>query len=122
MTAPLSPAERRVANHLAAGRTNREIAAALLLAEETVKSHVKAILRKLAVPDRTAAAVLIREADDRDAAVALIRVAAEHYRASRLACARILAAAHAHGLHIEQLAATSGLPAQAVDHLVKEAG
>ena len=43
---------------LATGETNRQIARRLSVSEETIKSHVASILRKLAVPDRTRAAVL----------------------------------------------------------------
>jgi DNA-binding NarL/FixJ family response regulator len=37
------------------GLRNREIAASLAISEETVQSHVKSILAKLDVQDRTAA-------------------------------------------------------------------
>jgi len=40
---------------VAGGRTNREIAAELVLSERTVDRHVSNILTKLAVPSRTAA-------------------------------------------------------------------
>ena len=43
---------------LATGETNRQIARRLFVSEETVKSHVASILRKLEVSDRTRAAVL----------------------------------------------------------------
>ena len=42
---------------LALGRTNGEIAAELFLSEATVKTHVGAVLRKLELRDRTAAAI-----------------------------------------------------------------
>ena len=54
----LSPREEEVLKLLATGETNRQIARRLFVSEETVKSHVAAILRKLEVPDRTRAAVL----------------------------------------------------------------
>jgi len=41
---------------LAAGLTNREIAARLVVSEHTVHRHVTNILRKLGLPSRTAAA------------------------------------------------------------------
>jgi DNA-binding NarL/FixJ family response regulator len=55
--AVLTPTERSVAVQVAAGRTNREIAADLVLAEGTVKNHVSSLLRKLAARDRTALAL-----------------------------------------------------------------
>lgn len=55
----LTRAERLVATQIAAGRTNGEIAADLVLAEGTVKNHVSALLRKLQARDRTALALLL---------------------------------------------------------------
>ncbi len=54
----LTPREREVLSHLTEGRSNREIARTLGVAEKTVKAHVSAILAKLGVQDRTQAAVL----------------------------------------------------------------
>ena len=54
----LSPREEEVLRLLATGETNRQIAKRLFVSEETIKSHVASILRKLEVPDRTRAAVL----------------------------------------------------------------
>lgn len=58
---PLSDREREVLHHIAAGASNKEIAAALFLAEGTVKNHVTNILGKLGVRDRTQAALRARE-------------------------------------------------------------
>ncbi|MGB8020757.1 MAG: response regulator transcription factor [Candidatus Nanopelagicales bacterium] len=49
----LSPREREVLQLLAAGGSNSAIAAALGIAENTVRNHVRAILAKLGVANRT---------------------------------------------------------------------
>jgi DNA-binding NarL/FixJ family response regulator len=56
--AELSPREEEVLRLLATGETNRQIAKRLFVSEETIKSHVASIFRKLEVSDRTRAAVL----------------------------------------------------------------
>jgi DNA-binding NarL/FixJ family response regulator len=58
----LSRREHEVLNHLAKGRTNREIADALFIAEQTVKNHVSEIYAKLGVHDRAQALRLALEA------------------------------------------------------------
>lgn len=58
---PLSDREIEVLSHLAQGRSNKEIAVALGLAEGTVKNHMTNILGKLGVLDRTQAALKARE-------------------------------------------------------------
>jgi DNA-binding NarL/FixJ family response regulator len=54
----LTGREREVLAELAKGRSNREIARALGVAEKTVKAHVSSVLAKLGVQDRTQAALL----------------------------------------------------------------
>jgi len=54
----LTAQERRILEHVAAGLTNREIAAKMFLAEKTVKNYVSSMLAKLGVERRTQAAVL----------------------------------------------------------------
>jgi DNA-binding CsgD family transcriptional regulator len=49
----LSPAERRVAEAVVAGMTNREVAASLFLSEKTVEFHLHNVYRKLDVRSRT---------------------------------------------------------------------
>jgi DNA-binding NarL/FixJ family response regulator len=58
----LTPRERDVLDLLAAGRRNHDIAARLGMSEKTVRNHVSAVLMKLQVEDRTAAALRAREA------------------------------------------------------------
>lgn len=53
----LTPREEEVLRHLAAGESNRSIAAALGVSEETVKTHVASVLSKLRVENRAQAAV-----------------------------------------------------------------
>jgi DNA-binding NarL/FixJ family response regulator len=53
----LSPQERRILDLIAEGKTNREIAGALYLAEKTVKNYVSNVLVKLGMKRRTEAAV-----------------------------------------------------------------
>jgi len=54
---PLSERELEVLRLLARGASNRDIAAALVLSEKTIKTHVSSILAKLRVADRTQAAL-----------------------------------------------------------------
>lgn len=58
---PLSSREEEVLRSLSRGRSNKEIAAELALAEGTVKNYVSNILGKLGVLDRTQAALMGRE-------------------------------------------------------------
>ena len=58
--AQLTPQQFRVLLCLADGLLNKQIAAELGLAENTVKVHVTAILKKLECYSRTQAAVLVK--------------------------------------------------------------
>jgi ATP/maltotriose-dependent transcriptional regulator MalT len=59
--AALTPRERQVIALIAAGRTNKAIAAALRISERTVDRHVSNILWKLGVPTRAAATAFAYE-------------------------------------------------------------
>ncbi|GHO85671.1 response regulator [Dictyobacter formicarum] len=53
----LSEREREVLQHLALGRTNREIAEIMIVSPETIKSHVGNILTKLQLAHRSQAVI-----------------------------------------------------------------
>ncbi len=57
--ARLTAQEERILSRVAAGRTNREIAAELHLAEKTIKNYVSSILDKLEVARRAEAAAYL---------------------------------------------------------------
>ena len=57
----LSPRELEVARMLLEGRTNRQIAEALVVSTQTVASQVRSAMRKLKVPTRTGLALRIVE-------------------------------------------------------------
>jgi DNA-binding NarL/FixJ family response regulator len=54
---PLSPREMEILQQIAQGKSNKEIAYELGISRQTVKNHMTSILRKLAVNDRTQAAI-----------------------------------------------------------------
>ena len=58
---PLSNREAEVAELIAAGATNRQIAAALFISERTAQNHVQHILTKLGLANRTQIAAWTRE-------------------------------------------------------------
>jgi DNA-binding NarL/FixJ family response regulator len=65
--AQLTPQQFRVLMLLADGLLNKQIAASMGLAENTVKIHVTAVLSKLECRSRTQAAVLVKSLDVDDA-------------------------------------------------------
>jgi DNA-binding NarL/FixJ family response regulator len=54
---PLSGREVQVLDYIAKGNSNKEIARAMSISDQTVKNHITSIMRKLAVNDRTQAVV-----------------------------------------------------------------
>ena len=55
---PLSHRETEILSYIAQGNSNKEIAHALGIKNQTVKNHITSIMRKLAANDRTHAVVL----------------------------------------------------------------
>ncbi|MBL7521560.1 helix-turn-helix transcriptional regulator, partial [Frankia sp. CNm7] len=60
LAARLSARERQIAELVAAGQTNKQIAAQLFVSEKTVESHVTKVLAKLGVPSRAAVGAVLR--------------------------------------------------------------
>jgi DNA-binding CsgD family transcriptional regulator len=58
-TAPLTPREREVLDWVAAGKTNRDIAAILGASPRTIEKHLERIYEKLGVETRTAAVMRV---------------------------------------------------------------
>ncbi len=54
---PLTTREMEILQYVVRGSSNKEIARALKISQQTVKNHISSILRKLDVKDRTEAAV-----------------------------------------------------------------
>jgi DNA-binding NarL/FixJ family response regulator len=67
LLASLTPQERKILDLIAEGQTNRQIAAAMYLAEKTVKNYVSNLLAKLGMDRRTQAAAYATRAAERAA-------------------------------------------------------
>ncbi|HZU71405.1 MAG TPA: response regulator transcription factor [Acidimicrobiales bacterium] len=61
----LSPQERRILDYIAEGMTNRQIGAAMYLAEKTVKNYVSHLLAKLGMERRSEAAAYAARLSER---------------------------------------------------------
>jgi DNA-binding NarL/FixJ family response regulator len=61
----LSAQECEILGHIAAGRTNREIGAAMFLAEKTIKNYVSTLLGKLGMARRSEAAAFSARVSER---------------------------------------------------------
>jgi DNA-binding NarL/FixJ family response regulator len=71
----ITPRQRVVVELIAKGLRNREIAERLGISLHTVRRHVEALLKRLHVPTRAAAAVLLGEALRRESSGAPVRAA-----------------------------------------------
>jgi DNA-binding NarL/FixJ family response regulator len=65
--ASLTPQERRILELITEGRTNRQIAESMILAEKTVKNYISNLLAKLGVERRTQAATFAVRLEERSA-------------------------------------------------------
>jgi two-component system, NarL family, response regulator DevR len=65
--ASLTPQERRILDLIAEGKTNRQIADTMFLAEKTVKNYVSNLLAKLGMERRTQAATFAARLNERQA-------------------------------------------------------
>ncbi len=65
----LTPQERRIFDLIGEGRTNRQIAQEMYLAEKTVKNYVSNLLAKLGMSRRTEAAALSARVEERHGSI-----------------------------------------------------
>jgi DNA-binding NarL/FixJ family response regulator len=65
--ASLTPQERRILDLIAEGKTNRQIAEEMYLAEKTVKNYVSNLLAKMGMERRTQAATFAARLNERSA-------------------------------------------------------
>ena len=61
----LSPREYQIAQLVASGRSNRQIAERLAISEQTVKNHIQSIFRKLALNNRVELTIKMQRAKGR---------------------------------------------------------
>lgn len=57
--AQLTPREQQIIQHVATGATNRQIAAALVISPETVKTHIRHILNKFSLSSKIELQILL---------------------------------------------------------------
>jgi two-component system response regulator DevR len=62
----LTRQERRIFDYIGEGKTNRQIATEMFLAEKTIKNYVSNLLAKLGMARRTEAAALAARLDERE--------------------------------------------------------
>ncbi len=80
---PLTKREQEILALIAAGNSNQEIAATLHITPGTVRVHVHAILHKLAVRDRTQAAIVALQHGLITTAIASSQPTENHHRSRR---------------------------------------
>lgn len=68
--AQLTPRERQILQHVATGATNRQIAAALVISPETVKTHIRHILNKFSLSSKIELQILLAKQDRCDSRAA----------------------------------------------------
>jgi two-component system, NarL family, response regulator DevR len=67
----LSPQEGKILDLIAGGKTNKQIADAMFLSENTVKNYVTGLLRKLKMTSRTEAAIYATKVKGQDSSTSL---------------------------------------------------
>ncbi len=70
LLAGLTPQERKILNLIGEGKTNRQIAEGMYLAEKTVKNYVSNLLSKLGMERRTQAAAYVTRVSERSSQTA----------------------------------------------------
>ncbi|MFJ1652598.1 LuxR C-terminal-related transcriptional regulator [Streptomyces sp. NPDC088337] len=122
---PLTPAERRIAQHVLNGLSARQIADAETLSHHTVRSHMRTLRTKLHCPERCSLAVVTHRLLSANEATApspnapapdlsaeqtkLLRAVTEHSKPLDIARAAGIAPADLHAA-LDQLLADTGAP------------